>query len=124
MSLVLYFIFALAFLAALSGMILKISRALADCPQTGQVARAAGVTIATGYAAIGGGGVALVGSALPVVQGGAPATIFAIGFAALVLGLGFAHAVSTLRAAVSPRLQARGGVDAAKVAAPIAVEQV
>ena len=124
MSLVLYFVFALAFLAALTLMILKISQGLGDCPRTGRIARAAGVTIATGYSAIGGGAVALVGSALPVVQGGMPATLFAIGFAALVLGLGFTHAVRTLRDAVSPGSQARGGVDAGQVAAPIAMVEV
>lgn len=102
MSLVIYFVFALAFLAALASMIVQISRRMGDCPDTGRIARAAGVTIATGYTAIGGGAVALIGSALPVVDGGTPATLFAIGFAALVLGLGFTHAVTTLRLAVQP----------------------
>lgn len=123
MSLVIYFVFALSLLAVLAAMIAKIARSLGDCPQTGRIARAAGVTIATGYAAIGGGAVALIGSALPVVQGGPSATIFAIGFAALVLGLGFTHAVTTLRLAVQPS-EARGVVDAGQVAAPIAVEEV
>ena len=123
MSLVIYFVFALAFLAALATMIVKISRALGDCPQTGRAARAAGVTIATGYSAIGCGAVALIGSALPIVKGGTPATLFAIGFAALVLGLGFTHAVTTLRLAVRP-LQAGGLVDAPQVAVPVTVEQV
>ncbi len=123
MSLVLYFVFALAFLAALAAMIVKISRALGECPQTGQAARAAGIAIATGYLAIGGGAVALTGSALPVVQGGTPATLFAIGFIALVLGLGFTHAVTTLRLAVQP-LKAGRVVNRPEVAAPIAVEQI
>lgn len=122
MSLILYFVFALAFLAALATMIVKISRALGDCPKTGRAARAAGVTIATGYTAIGGGAVALVGSALPIVEGGTPATLFAIGFAALVLGLGFTHAVTTLRLAVQPKSEAGRLIDRAQVAAPIAVE--
>lgn len=112
MSLILYFVFALAFLAALATMIVQISRRMGDCPDTGRTARAVGVTIATGYTAIGGGAVALIGSALPVVQGGTPATLFAIGFAALVLGLGFTHAVTTLRLAVQP-LQAGGVVNPA-----------
>lgn len=123
MSLVIYFVFALAFLAALAAMILKISGRMGDCPQTGRIARAAGVTIATGYTAIGGGAVALIGSALPVVEGGTPATLFAIGFAALVLGLGFTHAVTTLRLAVQPS-EAGGLVNPAKIAAPVAVEQI
>ena len=124
MSLVIYFVFALAFLGALAAMIVKIAKGLGDCPQTGRVARAAGVTIATGYAAIGGGAVALIGSALPVVEGGMPATLFAIGFAALILGLGFTHAVTTLRQAVVSALEARGLINPAKVAAPVAVEQL
>lgn len=123
MSLAVYFVFALAFLAALSTMILKISHSLGDCPQTGRVARAAGVTIATGYAAIGGGAVALIGSALPVMRGGAPATLFAIGFAALVLGLGFTHAVTSLRNALIgalPRSEAGRLINPAQVATPVA----
>lgn len=124
MSLVIYFVFALAFLGALATMIVKIAKGLGDCPQTGRVARAAGVTIATGYAAIGGGAVALIGSALPVMQGGAPATIFAIGFAALTLGLGFTHAVTTLRQAVVGASEAGSLVNPAKVAAPGAVVEV
>ena len=123
MSLVLYFVFALAFLAALSAMILKISRSLGDCPQTGRVARAAGVTITTGYTAIGSGAVALIGSALPVVQGGAPATLFAIGFAALVLGLGFTHAITSLRDVVvsaQPRSEACRLINPAQIATPVA----
>ena len=124
MSLVIYFVFALTFLAALTSMIVRIAQGLGDCPQTGRVARAAGVTIATGYGAIGGGAVMLVGSALPVLDGGTPATLFAAGFAALILGLGFTHAIRTLRDAVGPKSQARSLVDAPKVAAPIAVEQI
>lgn len=123
MSLALYFAFALAFLAALTTMIVKISRALGECPQTGRAARAAGVTIATGYTAIGCGAVALIGSALPIVEGGTPATLFAIGLVAVILGLGFTHAVTTLRLAVQP-LQARRLVDMPQVAAPVTVEEV
>ena len=123
MSLALYFIFAYALLAALTGMILQISRKMGDCPDTGRVARAAGVTISTGFAAIGAGGAMLVGSALPIVQGGTPAVLFATGFIAIVLGLGFTHAVTTLRLAVQP-LQAGRVVNRPEVAAPIAVEQV
>lgn len=123
MSLVIYFIFALAFLAALASMIVQISRRMGDCPDKGPIARAAGVTIATGYTAIGGGAVALIGSGLPIIDGGTPATLFAIGFAALVLGLGFTHAVTTLRLTVQP-LQAGGLVNAPQVAAPVAVEQI
>jgi hypothetical protein len=137
MSLVIYFIFAFAFLAALTGMIVQISRQIAECPETGTAARASGVVIATGYAAIGAGFVLLVGSALPVVKGGTPAVLFAIGFAAVVLGLGFTNAVMTLRRAVQaarPRPAIGGSaigvseagslVDRAKGAVPVAAEAI
>jgi hypothetical protein len=81
------------------------------------------VTITTGYAAIGGGAVALIGSALPILQGGAPATLFAIGFAALVLGLGFTHAITSLRDVVvsaQPRSEACRLINPAQIATPVA----
>jgi hypothetical protein len=54
-----YFAAALAVLIALALMILAITRALGDCPEKGPRARAAGVTIATGYLALGAGAVML-----------------------------------------------------------------
>jgi hypothetical protein len=80
-------------------MILRIGALLGDCAQTRATARAASTTIATGFVAIGAGGVILIGAALPLLQG-APLTGFlgALGFAALYLGLGFTQAVGTLRA--------------------------
>ena len=64
-----------------------------------RTARAASVTIATGFAAIGAGGVILIGAILPMMEQ-APLAGFlgALGFAALCLGLGFTQAVGTLRA--------------------------
>lgn len=123
MSLVLYFVFALAFLAALATMIVKISHALGDSPQTVRAARAAGVSIVTGYSAIGCGAVTLIGSALMIAEASRPATLFAIGLAALVLGIGFILGVTILRYFARP-LQAAGLVDAPQVAAPVAAVQV
>lgn len=108
---ILYLVLALGTLVALAGMILKIGNMLGGCPQAVRAARAAGVTIATGYAAIGGGGVILIGAVLPVLAD-APlmGLMLALGFAALCLGLGFAHAIGTLRAVVletAPRADAK-----------------
>lgn len=86
-------------LAALATMILRIGALLGECPQSRATARAGAVTIATGFSAIGAGGVILIGAALPLL----PTTplagfLLALGFAALCLGLGFTQAVGTLRA--------------------------
>lgn len=87
--------------AALSAMILNIGRMVRACPETGAASEAAAVTIATGFAAIGGGGVILIGAGLPMLAH-SPLTGFllALGFAALCLGLGFTHAVGTLRVVI------------------------
>ncbi|MFT7593289.1 MAG: hypothetical protein ACI8R4_000602 [Paracoccaceae bacterium] len=94
-----YVILSLGTLITLSGMILKIGTLLADCPQTTPATKAVAVTIATGFAAIGAGGVILIGAALPVLSGSPVlALMLALGLAALCLGLGFSHALATLRA--------------------------
>ncbi len=116
-----YLALALVMVAAMTLMILKISSIMGDCPQSGRAARAAGVTIATGYAMIALGGVGLIGAALPLLASGSrgllPAMgtaslLPALGFAAICLGLGFSHAVATLRAVV------REAVTAAKPSDP------
>lgn len=86
-------------LAALAVMILRIGALLGECPQSRATARAGAVTIATGFSAIGAGGVILIGAALPLLaQAPMAGFLVALGFAALCLGLGFTHAISTLRA--------------------------
>lgn len=86
-------------LAALSIMILRIGTLLGECPQSRATARAGAVTIATGFSAIGAGGVILIGAALPLLaQAPLAGFLVALGFAALCLGLGFTHAIGTLRA--------------------------
>lgn len=96
---ILYIALGFGTLAALATMILRIGALLGDCPQSIRTARAASVTIATGFAAIGAGGVILIGAAMPLAEQ-APLAGFlgALGFAALCLGLGFTQAVGTLRA--------------------------
>jgi len=83
-------------LSALCVMILRIGTMLGTCPDTGAAARAAAVTITTGFAAI--------GAVLPIMQD-APMVGFlaALGFASLCLGLGFTHAIATLRAVILDR---------------------
>ena len=56
---VIYFAVTLLVLGGLIAMILKIGAMMGDCPISNGAARSASITIATGYAAIGLGGVAL-----------------------------------------------------------------
>lgn len=99
----LYTVLALGAVVALTLMILRIGALVGDCPVTQARARAVSVTVATGFAAIGAGGVIMIGALLPVLRD-APlvALMLALGFAALCLGLGFTHAMGTLRAALVP----------------------
>ncbi|MEO0938983.1 MAG: hypothetical protein AAFY38_12590 [Pseudomonadota bacterium] len=96
-----YLPLSLSVLALLCLMILRIGHMIGACPASRRRADAAAVTIATGFAAIGAGGIMLIG-ALILLLGQLPAVgvMAALGFAALCLGLGFAHAVGTLRAVV------------------------
>jgi len=96
-----YITLALAALIALCIMILKIGALVGNCPQSKTAAHAAAVTVATGFAAIGSGGIIVIGSGLALADGAAlPAFFLSLGFAALCLGLGFTHAIATLRAVV------------------------
>ncbi|WP_146346492.1 hypothetical protein [Falsiphaeobacter marinintestinus] len=98
-----YLVLSLITVGALSVMILRIGRILGDCPQTGTAYKAAAVAVATGYAAIGTGGVLLIAAGIamapvPHMQ----ALPVALGLAALCLGLGFSNAIATLRGVVNP----------------------
>jgi len=94
-----YLLLTLGGLALLSAMILKIGQLVTACPSANPATRAVAVTIATGFAAIGAGGVILIGALLPtLVDEPILALMLASGMAALCLGLGFSHAVATLRA--------------------------
>lgn len=90
-------------LAVLCLMILRIGAMMGDCPSGGPAARPAAITVATGFAAIGAGGVLLIGAVLPMfAQHHIVALMLALGLAALCLGLGFTQAVTTLRAVLAP----------------------
>lgn len=101
-----YFTAALLVLVALTAMILAIARALGDCPDKGPRARAAGITLATGYLALGGGAVLLIGAGAALgVQ--LETIFFCLGLVCVVLGLGFTQAVTLLRAMVDAPVKPR-----------------
>ena len=101
-----FFAAAVLVLATLAWMILTIARVLADCPEKGQRARAAGITIATGYLALGGGAVLLLG-AFASLDAGLEVIFFCLGLACVVLGLGFTQAITLLRAVVDGEAKPR-----------------
>ena len=90
-------------LVVLSWMILKVGAALSDCPVTGRAARAGALTIVTGYAAIGAGAAVLASAIAISAIEIAPFEGFlaALGVVVMCLGIGFGHAVRTLREAVA-----------------------
>lgn len=97
-----YIALAIIGLTVLTKTIIDIGDMMADCPNNVPGAPAAALTIATGFAIIGAGGILLIG-VLPLLSvTSVAATMAALGFAALCLGLGFAQAVATLRAALAP----------------------
>ena len=100
-----YLGFGVLMLLAMVLMILRIGSLLGDCPQSGRAARAGAVTIATGYAMVGLGGIILIGAAIPLLDMDTFGLLPALGLAAICLGLGFSHAVATLRAVVREALQ-------------------
>jgi hypothetical protein len=80
-------------------MIHRIAVEAGKFPERGAVGLAAGVTITTGFVAIGGGVVLLV-AVLPLMVPSLAMMVFAMGINCLILGLGFTQAITTLRAAV------------------------
>ena len=99
MNIALYFGPALVILTGMVVMIIRLSGDMSDCPQRGKGLKSAGVAIATGYWAIGLGGIILIAAAIAAFDFGNPAVLLlGLGFASLCLGLGFANAVATLRA--------------------------
>lgn len=109
-ALITYFAAATTALLALAAMILAIGKSISDCPQTGRAARAGSITIATGFVAIGAGAVILIAAALPTFDASPQATLAALGFICLILGLGFTHAVTTLRQVVDSARPATAAV--------------
>ena len=83
MTLLTFFVVALVTLVGLAAMIFIIAKSLADCPETGRAARAAGITITTGFLAIGGGAVLLI-STLPAMGPNPELALFATGLTCLL----------------------------------------
>jgi hypothetical protein len=105
-----YLAIALGTLAALTRMIILIGRSMGDCPQTGRRAMTAAVSIATGFLAIGMGGVILIAASIPALDPDTLASqaiivLFNAGLASLILGLGFTHALRVLRSVISLPVQ-------------------
>jgi len=95
---IIYLALGLGITAILTTMILKIGRTMHDCPQNGPTARTLTITTATGFAAIGTGGVLLAGAALPFAGNAVPMALpLVAGFVTLCLGLGFLRAMEAVR---------------------------
>ena len=99
----LYATLAMSGVAALTIAILHIGQLLTPCPERGAAARITALTVACAFAAIGAGGVILIGALLPMLAEtplvGMP---LALGLAILCLGLGFTQAVAQLHAVMQP----------------------
>ncbi|WP_232281925.1 hypothetical protein [Roseobacter sp. SK209-2-6] len=85
-------------------MILRIGSLPGACPQSGRAARPAAVSIATGYTMVGLGGIILIGAVIPMLEAGFLPLLPGLGLVAIGLGLGFSHAIATLRAVVREAL--------------------
>ncbi len=98
-----YFLVTAISLAGLSYMIFRIGEALSDCPATGRAAKAGSLTIVTGFVAIGTGAVMIIAAGVFTALAGinVETVLAAIGVSLLGLGLGFTHAIATLRDVVA-----------------------
>jgi len=98
-----YFLIGFGILAILGGSIMRIGKIMADRPDAIPGSRAAAFAIATGYAAIGAGGVLLAAVLVPLfVEYPLVGLLLASGLVALCLGLGFSQAVANLRGLSRP----------------------
>lgn len=102
-----YLAFSLLALIALAAMILVVAARIARCPDVGNRAMSAGITIAAGFLSLG-GGTALLLSALLAMGETIPMASFCGGTLLVVLGLGFAHAMTMLRQIVKQEVAGAG----------------
>ncbi|MEL6520127.1 MAG: hypothetical protein AAFQ66_04140 [Pseudomonadota bacterium] len=116
----LYFVLSLSVLGALTYMILQIGVMMGACPVNGPTARSAAITIATGFLAIGAGGVCLLAALITLLPQDEPvAMLVVLGIAGLALGLGFTQAVATMRDVINQITKAtQAAKDATTAAAP------
>lgn len=93
-----YIVAGLATVGILTAMILIIGRMQENCPTTGPAAKLVSMTAASGFASIGAGGVLIISFVIPMMPNQPLiALLGALGLAAICLGLGFTHAVNTMR---------------------------
>ncbi len=96
-----YAVLGTTMLVALCYMLMKIGALMATCPVNGPQIRISALSITTGFATIGLGGLILLAAAILVLaEFEIAALACALGLGALCLGLGFTQAVATLRAVV------------------------
>lgn len=106
LAIVLYFPLAIATLVTLAGMILKVGKSMTTCPDASPAVAPAALTIVTGFVSMGLGGIVLIGAMMVALELDAAFTLFAgLGLACLTLGVGFSHAIATLRAVTSPPVE-------------------
>lgn len=109
----LYFALSLSALVALTMMILRIGVMLGACPINGPSARSAAITIATGFLAIGAGGVCLLAALITLIPQENPVSLLIVlGLASLALGLGFTQAVATMRDVIAQITRATSAAQA------------
>ncbi|KPD13480.1 hypothetical protein [Phaeobacter sp. 11ANDIMAR09] len=70
--------------------------------------------VGLGLVMVGLGGVVLIGAVIPILEGGLLSLLPALGLVAICLGLGFSHAVATLRAVVREAVQGAQSARAAE----------
>lgn len=103
MYLIIYFVAAFLLLGVLDFIIYRVGCEIARCPKAPPGAHAAALAVASGYAAIGAGGVVLAGVIVPAANEFAIYGLFVgLGVACISLGLGFAQAMANLRANLDP----------------------
>lgn len=90
---------SLAAVGLLSKMIIKIGAMVDHCATTPQQAKTVSVTVATGFIAIGSGGALLISVGVStLLDVSITGLMISLGLTSLCLGLGFVHAIATLRA--------------------------
>lgn len=98
----LYFLLTLPVLAGLTVAIRAIASKAGECPSTAAAARLVGASIALGYLTLGGGAVVVLAGLLAALGPETPNLFFCAGLAIILLGLGFTHALTLLRASLQP----------------------
>ncbi|WP_435259957.1 hypothetical protein ACSBLW_09460 [Thioclava sp. FR2] len=99
----LYFLLTLPVLSGLTFAIRAIAAKAGECPSNTAAARLVGASVALGYLTLGGGAVVVLAGLFAALGPQAPNLFFCAGLAIILLGLGFTHALTLLRASLTPR---------------------